>query len=165
MVREMYHTQEARQERIKEPINCTKGNAWMGVAWYFWYTEDDAVFWGIASKRNTGYYDVYKANIDCENVLDTVFNEQHYLFWVKQIKKVEALFLKSGETLGLKQLNDYFIQKGIWSKFGGIMFQDISNNPNSWIIHGFQYRKRIQIAVYNKEIIDNFAHHFNGKCV
>lgn len=165
MVRTMYHTQEKRADRLNEPIKCVKDNAWLGVAWYFWYDLDDAANWGISSKRRTGYYEIYSASLECENVLDTVFNEEHYLFWKKQIKKAELTFAKAGISPNLKSLNDYFLQKGIWSKFGGIMFQDISNNPNYYFVKEFQYKKRIQLAAYNLDIMSNFAYHLEANCV
>lgn len=165
VVRKMFHTQEKRLVVLKSPVPCSKDNAWLGAALYFWYDEQDAVFWGINSKRATGYYEIYSADIDCEDVLDTVFNEEHYLFWINQIKKAEKTFMMSGAKPTLKLLNDYFLQKGIWLKFGGIMFQDISPNPQNYIVRDFQYKKRIQLAVYKPPIISNFAHHFEGKCV
>lgn len=137
----------------------------MGVAYYFWYDTEDAANWGITSKRRTGYYEIYKADLECENVLDTVFNEEHYLFWQRQIKKAELVFAKAGYSPTLKQVNDYFLQKGIWSKFGGIMFQDISSNPNYYFVKEFQYKKRIQLAAYNLDIMSNFAYHLEANCV
>lgn len=161
----MYHTQEKREVRLRQPMKCIKDNAWLGIAWYFWYDLEDAFFWGITAKPSTGYFEIYSSQIDCENVLDTVFNETHYLFWKKQIEKAQAAFLKAGAAPTLKQLNDYFYQKGIWSQFGGIMFQNIANTQNYYIVKDFQYKKRIQMAVYNLNIITNFAHHNDGKCV
>lgn len=165
MIRKMYHTQEKRDVLLKEPLLCFKHNAWLGVARYFWYDENDAVYWGIKSKRATGQYEVYTANINCENVLDTVFNEEHYLFWLRQIKKAELTFIKAGKSLTLKQLNDYFLQHDKWTKLDGIMFQDISPNPIHYFVKDFQYKKRIQLAAYNLSIISNFALAFEGKCV
>lgn len=161
----MYHTQEKRENLFTAPIKCEKENAWIGMAWYFWYDEDDAVHWGNNFKSRNGYYDIYSAELNCENVLDTVFEEEHYKFWITQIKKAELRFVKDGIKLSLKQLNDYFLQKGIWLKFDGIMFQDISANPKNYIISDFQYKKRIQLAVYNFNIISTFAHHYQGQRV
>lgn len=161
----MYHTQEKRGSRLIAPITCTKDNAWLGVAWYFWYDEQDAVFWGNVSKKATRYYEVYKGDIDCQNVLDTVFNEEHYLFWIKQIDKVQVRFAKLGKELTLKALNQFFKEEGKWTKFDGIMFQDISENQKNYILGQFQYKKRIQLAVYNYNIITNFALAFEGQCV
>ena len=46
----------------------------------------------------------------------------------------------------------------------GVLFQDISDNPNYWIIDKFQYKKRIQLAIYNIKIMSNFAFHFEAEC-
>lgn len=165
MVRRMFHTQEKRERRIQEAIKCYKDNAWLGVAWYFWYDEDDAVHWGNTSKTKTGEYEIYDAQLDCSEVLDTVFSERDYLIWVNAIKKAQKRFLKAGKTPTLKMLNDFFYENKIWSQFSGIMFQDISNNSANYISRGFQYKKRIQLAVFNPLIITNFAFVFEGKCV
>lgn len=161
----MYHTQEKRGSRLIAPLVCRKDNAWLGNAWYFWYADDDAVFWGNVGKKGTGYYEVYEADIDCRNILDTVFNEEHYIFWVRQIDKVQLRFAKLGKELTLKELNDFFKTNGVWSKFDGVMFQDISGNQKNYILGQFQYKKRIQLAVYNYNIITNFALAFEGQCV
>ncbi len=136
------------------------------MAWYFWYDLVDAAFWGITSKRKTGYYEIYSASLDSENVLDTVFNEEHYLFWVRQIEKAQKIFAKkAGKNLNLKQLNDYFFEKNIWTKFSGIMYQNVPEKGENEIVKDFQYKKRIQIAVYDLKIMSNFAHHSDGQCI
>lgn len=66
----------------------------LGEGYYFWYYENDAVWWGRTAKRRKGYYEVYKATINCENVLDTVFNETHYTFWLKNIEKAIEKYIK-----------------------------------------------------------------------
>jgi hypothetical protein len=165
-VREMYHTQEKRKERLEKPVICIKDNAWLGEAYYFWYSEADANFWGLTAKKRMKYFDIYKSTIDCSNVLDTVFNEEHYIFWVTQIEKVAKLFLLKGKThVTLKEINDWFKARNVWSKFDGIMFQDISKNPADYYVKEFQYKKRIQLAVYNLNICTNFVHHYEGQCV
>lgn len=166
MVRTMYHTQGKREAKLTLPIICTKSNAWLGEAYYYWYSENDAVLWGNNAKRKYRYYEIYKSEIKWEGILDTVFNEEHYLFWLHQIEKVAEMFLKKGNSVvTLKEVNDYFKQKGIWTKLNGIMFQDISSNDENTLITDFHYKKRIQLAVYNLAIITNFALHYEGKCV
>ena len=32
----MYHTQEKRQNRVFQPVLCTRRDAWLGHAYYFW---------------------------------------------------------------------------------------------------------------------------------
>ena len=165
MIRKGYHTQEHRTKSLIEPIQCLKGNAWLGAAYYFWIEEDDALFWGDVAKRSTGKYDVYCCEIDCENILDTVFNEEHYSFWLKNIEKVAKKFVKStGSKPTIKEINEYFLENKVWESLDGIMFQDISKNAVHFIVKEFQYKKRIQIALYNKDKLTKFAHHFTGDC-
>lgn len=73
----MYLTQEKRAQKLTAPIFCNRNYAWLGEAYYFWAEEVDAAKWGHTSKKSTGYFEIYQAEIDCENVLDTVFNEEH----------------------------------------------------------------------------------------
>ena len=163
---EFYHTQEKRSVRLTSPVICIKDNAWLGDGFYFWMDEDDAVFWGVTSKKRTGEYEVYKANIDTSSVLDTVFNREHYLFWVKQVEKAAKVFIKkTGIKPTLKEINDYFLEKRTWSDISGVMFQDISSNPHHYLVKGLQYKKRIQIAVYDQEIILSVVHYLDGVCV
>lgn len=162
----MFHTQEKWAAVLTSPIKCLKENAWLGVAWYFWYDMEDAVFWGINSKRRTGYYEIYSASIDCTSILDTVFKEDHYLFWVKQIEKVQKLFVKkTGIAPTLKELNDYFLEKKVWVTCTGIMYQNIPPTGSNEIIKDFHYKKRIQLAVYDESIIRTFALNSDGQCV
>ena len=161
-----FHTQEKRQVNLIEPIPCTKDNAWLGDAYYFWVDEDDAHFWGVVSKKRTGEYQIYKAEFSSDKILDTVFNEEHYYFWIKQIEKAAKNFVKKTRIKpSLKEINDYFVEKGAWSELDGIAFQDISNNPKHFLVKEFQYKKRIQIALYNKKIISKFTHYLDGVCV
>lgn len=166
LIREMYHTQEKWKTKLTAAIPTTKSIAWLGEAAYFWYYEDDAVWWGTTSKQGTGYYEVYKATINSDNILDTVFNEEHYKLWVHNIERaIQKFYKSSGKVLTLKYINDFFKEKGIFDGIDGVLFQDITNNPKYWIIDKFQYKKRIQIAVYESAIISNFAFVFEGKCV
>jgi len=47
-------------------------DAWLGEAYYFWDDLEDAHKWGTKSKKDTGYYEIYKAKINCEDVLDII---------------------------------------------------------------------------------------------
>lgn len=123
------------------------------------------MFWGVKSKRRTGEYEIYKARIEEIELLDTVFNRLQYEFFVRQIEKVSKKFIvKTGLKPTLKEINDYFIDNNIWTKFDGILFQDISENPIHFLVQGMQYKKRIQLALYNKDKIRTFAHHYSGQC-
>lgn len=158
-----YHTQEKRRITLNSPILCRKDNAWLGEAYYFWEDEKDADYWGIKFKNKTGRYEVYKAEIPLDNVLDTVFKREHYYFWIKQIEKASKFFIKkTGSKPTLKEINDYFKERNIWTEIDGILFQDISKNPIHFMVKDFQYKKRIQLALYNKQIFCTFALHFVG---
>ena len=166
MIREYFHTQERRNKELKEPVYCNEDDAWLGDAYYFWEEEDDADFWGQKKKRKTGYYEVYVSRIDTEDVLDTVFNRQHYFFWLKKIEKAAKIFVKKTNAKPtLKEINDYFKERGIWTEIDGIIFQDISENPIHFMVKEFQYKKRIQIALYNKDKMINFALRYTGECL
>ena len=160
----MYHTQEKWAAPILEPIICTDPEVWLGEAYYFWYTLDDAHYWGMKKKKSTGYFEVYQAEIECDNLLDTVFNEIHYLFWLKNIEKALKRFAKANITASLTVINEYFKDNKIWTKFDGIMFQDISTNPDKYAIQKFYYKKRIQVGLFNKLIISNFALRYDCIC-
>lgn len=151
--------------QLTSPIKCISDNAWMGEAYYFWYDEDNAIFWGRVAKTRTRAYEVYQSKIQSNDIFDTVFNEKHYLSWIKIIEKAAENFIKkSGMKPTLKEINDYFREKGIWSEVDGIMFQDISSNPDHYLVDEFQYKKRIQLAVYNPNIVNNFGIHFEAEC-
>ena len=167
MLRIMYHTQESRDRILIEPIPCVRDDAWLGEASYFWLSEDDADMWGRKSKRATGYFEIYKSEINCELVLDTVFNEGHYYFWLDSIEKAaKAIIKKTRCKPTLKELNDYLIERGNWSEVDGIMFQDLPTNDYYSLIQPiirkenrkeyFAYKKRIQLALYNEKKILSF---------
>ncbi len=161
----MFHTQEHRKDRLKWPIQCIKHNAWLGHAYYFWYDYIDAVSWGVNSKKGTGKYEIYQAEIDCENVMDTVFNEAYYNFWIKQVEKVAEKLNSTlhGRKCTLREINQYIKDKADWNVVG-ILYQDIPQSYNHSLVQDFFYRKRIQLAVFNMKIVSNFAHKYTGNC-
>ena len=175
VLRKMFHTQECRDNELSAPIKCYREDAWLGEAFYFWYDIFDAERWGNTSKRKTGSYEIYLAEIEIEDVLDTVFNEEHYLFWLKQIEKAAKKIIKlTNEKPTIKELNDYFKEKGGWGDVTGIMFQDLPTNINFLMIkpieyrnkkQAFVYRKRIQLAVYNENVLKGFRLHKVEKCI
>jgi hypothetical protein len=158
----MFHTQENRGTRLNAPIKTVNPESWLGDGYYFWYYEADAHWWGQTAKK-TRYYHVYAAEINCENVLDTVFNEDHYTFWITQVERFINKILKNNRNVTLKYLNDRFRDAGIYDDVDGVMFQDISDNDQNWIVKRFQYKKRIQLAVYNLHIIGNFGLYFDSR--
>ena len=163
MSNKYFHTQESRTKQLTEPKLCSRFDAWLGEAFYFWYEEFDAEQWGNNSKNRAGHYEIYSCEIDDENVIDTVFNEEHYYFWLKQVEKVaRAIIIKTNKKPTIKELNDYIVEHNIWGEVDGIRFQDLPvNNEHLLIkpieysknkIRSIAYRKRIQLAVYNKNI-------------
>jgi hypothetical protein len=169
-----YHTQEAREKILFAPVLCNRNDAWLGEAIYFWYDIEDAEHWGNTSKRRTGYYEIYESVIFCENILNSVFNEEHYFFWYRQIEKVAKIIIaKTKMKPTIKELNDYFKERGTWNEVDGILFQDLPTNNERLLIKPieyqnkkmvFAYRKRIQLAVYNREIIRTFDFFKREKC-
>jgi hypothetical protein len=162
----MYHTQEKRGRRLNAPVMCNKYDAWLGNGYYFWNDEVDAVHWGYNSKKRTGYFEIYSATINCANVLDTVFNEDHYKFWVKQIEKAATHIVKKTKIKPtIREINQYFKEKAKWEDItDGVMFQDLPHNADLLVV-SFNYRKRIQLVAYKLEIIHNFALHATHKVV
>jgi hypothetical protein len=161
----MYHTVERRKERLTQPTVCERIDAWLGEGYYYWYDKRDAHEWGKKSKRETGEYEIYHSDIDCEDILDTVFNEDHYLFWIRNIEQTAELIRKrTGTKPSVEEINEYFRDRNIWRELTGIMFQDLPSNPNRSLVKDFFYKKRIQLAVYELGIILNFNFLLIEKC-
>jgi len=174
--KKFYHTQESRKVNLTKPIKCVRDDAWLGEAFYFWLDLEDAEDWGSASKKRSGFYEVYHCEIESDKILDTVFNEEHYYFWFKQIEKVAKIIMsKTKIKPTLKELNDYLKERGTWDELDGIKFQDLPVSPDRLLISPikysfgkiryFNYRKRIQLAVYNSGIIHNFAFLKREQCI
>lgn len=163
--REMFHTQGYRLPYLTDPIICSRQDAWLGEGYYFWYDEQDAVLWGQNSKKDYHKYVIYIADIDCEDILDTVFNEQHYLLWKKNIDKIaDDALKKTGRKPTIAEINEFIKQRNVWKSVKGIMFQDLPNNPQLNKVITLLYRKRIQLVVYDTNIITTFAFHFEAEC-
>ena len=158
---EVYHTQEKRNKKLTAPKKCIRDDAWLGEAYYFWKEEKDAENWGYSSKKRTGYFEIYTCNLNSTNYLDTVFNEEHYNFWIR----IYNIFLReTNEKPSIKELNDYIQENKIWKEVDYIQFNDLPLTHS--FVKPIQYRnkettipfrKRIQIAVYNVDIISNFT--------
>ena len=122
--------------------------------------------WGNTSKRRTGYYDIYISEINFDNILDTVFNKEHYDFWIKQIEKAAKSITKlTNRKATIKQINDYFKERAVWNEIDGIQYENIPKNENYVYVEGFYYRKRIQLVVYNLLSISKFDYHTGGECI
>jgi hypothetical protein len=163
-----YHTQEKRWQVLTSPARCTRHDAWLGDAYYFWRDETDAMHWGHTSKRNTGAFEIYQCDITSNRYLDTVFNEDHYTFWIRQLEKISTkIVIQTGEKPTVKELNDYIKDKQVWGQVDYIQYQDSPARADTSLVKPIEmakggtrivpFRKRIQIAVYNPEIINNFT--------
>lgn len=161
----MYHTQEKRDTRLYAPICCYKNNAWLGHGYYFWDEELDADAWGRSSKRKTGRYQVYKADIESDNFLDAVFDEKGYRFFVEQIEKAANDFKeKTKKQPDVKAICSYIMEKAKWNtKLDGVLFAE---NPegNTSLIKNFPYRRRIQAVLYNTNCLNSFSLYKEEKC-
>lgn len=153
----MYHTQEKRRFRLSGPAICSRNDAWLGSGYYFWDEETDAVSWGYNSKKRTGAFEIYKANIETDNFLNTVFNEEHYNFYRSQIDKVgERIWKKTGIKATVEDVCEYINEKAKWTEeLDGIIFQDLPTG-DSILINKYPYRKRIQAVVYKLFCITDF---------
>lgn len=154
----MYHTQEKWQHRLSEPKMCERADAWLGTGYYFWDDFEDAIIWGNNSKRRTKKFEIYSANIETSKMLNTVFNEEHYTFYKKQIEKVgKNILKKTGKKASILDICDYINNKAKWREdLDGVLFQDLPTGDNL-LINKFPYRKRIQAAIYNLSCIENFS--------
>ncbi|KAA6343961.1 hypothetical protein EZS27_008395 [termite gut metagenome] len=162
----MFHTQEKREKRLDAPGLCTRDDAWLGHGCYFWEEERDAVTWGNSSKTNTGSYEIYKGRIVSDAFLDTVFNEEHYQFWIEQIEKTANDYKqKTGKRPNIRFICSYLDTDTQWkSDMDGILFADSPTGKHS-LVDGLPYRKRIQAVIYTLSCLRRFDFYKEGKCV
>jgi len=159
-----YHTQEFREseQSLNFPVLCSDSKAWLGNAYYFWLNLDFAKYWGMDMKRLTSKYDVYIAHIQLDNFLNTTFNEVHYELWIDSVEEVIKMLDKENKNITLKAAHRFLMDK-FWKPLGinGIIYDDLPhNNYNKKRTHSLldplYYKKRIQVAVFNTELIHNF---------
>lgn len=159
-----YQTTEKRNIRVERPIFCRKGNAWLGKAFYFWKHLDDARIWGKRFNLRKKFFEVYSSDIESDNILDTVFNQQDYYFFLEE---VEAFAKRFNELVGRKptieDTCDFYNQYNVWEGIDAVLFQDLPLNELS-LVERYYYRKRIQLAVYKEAIIKNYIYVEEGKC-
>jgi len=151
----MYHTQENRGTSLKFPLKCTRQNAWFGAAYYFWEDLNDAKFWGQNSKYDN--YQIYKAYISSDNILDTVFNEQHYRLFYKTLtastKKLERILKRKPS---LDEVWSFIEDNIPWKQEIDMLLACDTPISDNELFFKVPYRKRIQVAVYNKTCISQF---------
>lgn len=159
-----YHTQEFRalSESLSAPIRCKGKNAWLGVGYYFWTDESYAHFWGLDFKCATGAYDIYKADLNIEDCINSVFDMEGYFFLKEKIEETIEHFARVGKKLTLEAVHR-FLADGFWREFGvtGIIYDDKPINSAKFErIHSeipdLYYKKRIQVVLFGLENIRNF---------
>lgn len=159
-----YHTQEFREmdQPLTKPIKCRHHQAWLGFGYYFWTGLEFAHYWGVDSKNRTGYYDIYRAEIEEEHLLDATFSEEGYFFFKESIEKVIESFEERGLKVTLGEVQRYLVDV-FWPKHGvtGIIYDDLPQKvdfPGRTYspIPPLYYKKRIQIVVFNSKNISSF---------
>lgn len=161
-----YHTQENRYEILLEPILCKDNEAWLGYGYYFWTDLKFARYWGEDWKRgvrNAGTYDIYRANINVEDYLDTAFSIDGYITFKGIIEKTIKLFENRGVNVNLSEINKFLSEKGYWKSIGvkGIIYADTPYNVSKKNrifskIEPLYYEKRIQLVAFDKITIEGF---------
>lgn len=175
----VFHTNEDRGNKIEYPIFATGNNQWLGDAYYFWQDYEFAEEWGnnrICKSRKyrkgeLTNFDIYEAFLDMEYdsnfVIDTVFNEYDYNKFVENIEKFSLQYEKRfRKKPTLEEFNDFTVEFGIWNDIKAIRFQDLpTKSERDYLkVKGFFYKKRIQIAVYDFNLIKQFKFLKNFKC-
>jgi len=159
-----YHSQEYRPAELTKPIKCIAKDAWLGPGFYFWVEEIYAQYWGQDKKiyGKSKSFDIYSANLNIENSLNTVFNEEHFWFFVNKIDEAIQYFKNKRMRFDLEKINKY-LTENVWSKLGieGIIFDDKPTNPKNKSrvyseIPDLYYKKRIQVVIFDMKNIDNF---------
>lgn len=157
-----YHCQEHRKNSafLKAPISCDNKEAWLGESYYyFWIEEIFAHHWGEDFKTSTGFYDIYSCEINPDNLLDTVFNYDHYIHFRSKIETAIKKLTLKGIDVSIETVHKW-LKDEVWSKtpLTGIVYSDVSTNKSRFgVIHPLYYIKRIQIATFDLEIIHNFV--------
>lgn len=157
-----YHTQEYRGTTLDAPVKCISDKAWLGDGYYFWLEEEFSMYWGEDFKTLTGFYDVYKAHIEDNGIMNMTFCEEDYFFVKNNINKLIDDLKAKGVTINLKEVHRLLKDK-FWIplKVNGIIYDDLPVNSyrksrNYSLLSPFYYVKRIQLVVFNKSIIHNF---------
>jgi hypothetical protein len=160
-----YHAQEFRHSgELTKPIQGKPDEAWLGVGYYFWLEEDFAHFWGRDKKKDkTGFYDVYRAHITDNSILNASFSEKDYFQFRKMLDDTIQLFKSQGKKITLLQVNRFLADK-VWPNLGikGIIFDDLPQNKDAKNrvysdIDPFYYKRRIQLVVFDLFYIHNFT--------
>ena len=94
-----------------------------------------------------------------------MFNEEQYLFWLEIIEMVLEQLAKNRKTVTLQDLNEFLADDNFYDDVDAVMFQDISPKQKNVIGGGiFHYKKRIQITVFNLDIVSDFKLFLENRC-
>ena len=164
-----YHTQECRWTQLERPLKCTDRKAWLGFGYYFWLELVYARYWGEDfkirknnPKAKSDSFDVYTADLNIENCINTVFDEEDYTNFVETIEGVIQHFKTRRVTVTLEMVNRFLVDE-VWENYGvtGIIFDDKPTNPKNKNrvyseIPDLYYKKRIQVVIFDLKNIRNF---------
>ena len=160
----LFHTQEERSVSLELPVEAKGHEQWMGDGYYFWQDYEFAQWWGNLKKchkRNISQkYSIYKATIQCDedDFIDTVFNENDYINFVRAIEKFSKKYqIQFNKKPSLIEFNDFIFDKHIWQSIKVIRFQDIPENDELMAVNDFYYKKRIQFRVNDSDNITKFV--------
>ena len=159
-----YHSQECRSVELEQPLKCVNKKAWLGCGYYFWLEEEYAHYWGQDSKvhEKSESYDVYRADLDIKSCINTVFDEEGYLFFVDKIEEAILHFKNKVKSFTIDEINRLLAEK-VWPKHGieGVIYDDKPTNPRNKNriyseIPDLYYKKRIQVVIFDLKNICNF---------
>lgn len=157
-----FHTQEYRSVYLSKPAKCVSDKAWLGDGYYFWLDEMFSMHWGPDFKTKTGYFDVYKAHIEDDNLLNMTFCEEDYFFVKNNINAMIEFMTTKGIKINLKELHR-LLKEHFWTplNINGIIYDDLPWNVYKKsrtysLFEPFYYVKRIQIVIFNEKLIHNF---------
>ena len=165
-----YHTQECRHTTLNHPLKCTDRKAWLGFGFYFWLEPIYAQYWGEDfkirknnPKAQSDTYDVYSADLNIENCINTVFDEEDYTNFVNCIEQTIQYFKRKRVSVTLEMVHRYLVDDEIWASLGisGIIYDDKPTNPKNKKriyseIPDLYYKKRIQVVIFDSKNIRNF---------
>ena len=164
-----YHAMECRETELSRPIKCVDKKAWLGFGYYFWLELIYAKYWGedFKTRKNNPRakaetYDVYTADLNIANCINTVFCEEDYVYFVKLVETAIQHFKNMHKQVTLDMVHCYFAEK-IWREHGveGIIYDDKPTNPKHKNriyseIPDLYYKKRIQVVLFDLKNIRNF---------
>lgn len=167
-----YHTQANNGNILNFPELAEGPDQWLGDGFYFWQDYEFSEWWGDYQKCKSWNvskkYDIYEVELEFEedDFIDTVFNENDYYNFVKNIEKFAKKYQKKEKQKPtLEEFNLFIKNFNIWDNIKIIRFQDIPKNDYLVEVNGFYYKKRIQIRVNKPIIITKFAHFLTKECI